>query len=175
MRLDVAVHLVAAGMADNDVTLDNADYFSVACLQLLEPVLYMLGYGRYPIECGPGHAMVAVLVHHEVRVQTEAEECKHIGVSNGCLCVHVCMQKLMVTLQDHTTESLNRIVDMNGFFSGCLPLLTSCRASNYGTTTLLSLATKVQPTCLDLYCGLALHPSTSGPLNMTSLCSYASF
>lgn len=66
VRLDPAIHLVTAALGDSDVELTTSDYFSAAALQLLEPVLYLLGYGRYPIETAPGHAMVAVLVHHAV-------------------------------------------------------------------------------------------------------------
>eukprot|EP00730_Choanoeca_flexa_P007944 TRINITY_DN12416_c2_g1_i4.p2 TRINITY_DN12416_c2_g1~~TRINITY_DN12416_c2_g1_i4.p2 ORF type:complete len:308 (+),score=41.81 TRINITY_DN12416_c2_g1_i4:1223-2146(+) len=110
LRLDPAVHLVAQALADSDVRLEMADYFSAACLQLLEPVLYLLGYGQYPIETGPGHSLVAVLVHHA----------------------------------DYTAESLNRIIDMNGFLSSCHPLLKQCRSNHYGTATLLSVAQKIR-------------------------------
>lgn len=70
LRLDPALHAVAIALGENDVALTTCDYFSAAALQLIEPVLYLLGYGRYPILTRPGHAFVAVLVHHAVSLES---------------------------------------------------------------------------------------------------------
>lgn len=63
LRPQVAAAVNAATM---EPVLGPGDFFSLAALALLEPLLMLRGYGRYGVCGAPLAGCVAVIVHTEV-------------------------------------------------------------------------------------------------------------